>query len=208
MKIKSGLAIAMLLMAGIGDALPNPSQKLYGAVYIDGSPAKDGTNISAVIDNIEYALTTTVGGKYGYNPPLFYIPGNPNILILDGTVIKLYVNGVYAKELNFESMSSTQLDLSITTGSPQATFNKPAPSSGGGSQVENPNIPPPPLQGTATEQSTNEVQQTAPIQTPVASQGDQDKNASGMPKANAIDGGLTILLVLVAMTIIKIIRYK
>jgi len=209
MKIRSVLAIAivMLLIVVNAGAIPNTPQKLFGNVLIDGSPAKDGTVISAVIDTIEYAHTLTVAGKYGYETPLFYVPGDQETSISDGTLIKLYVNGVYAKEFSFKSMSNAQLDLSITTRNAVVTFNKPSYSGvSSGGQVDNPKIPPPTPQTNATAQSTSVVQQTVPVQTTSAPEKIQDMTPSGTPKASAIDGVLSIIAILFACIILQMIR--
>jgi hypothetical protein len=211
MKIKSilSIAIVMLLIVVNASAVPNAPEQLYGNVLIDGSPAKDGTTISAVINTIEYARTSTVGGKYGYETPLFYVPGDQKTSISDGTLIKLYVNGVYATELSFKSMSNTKLDLSITTGNPVVTFNKPG-SSGASSvgQVDNPKSPPPAPQTNATVQSTPVVQQKVPVQTTSAPENAPDITPSGTPRASAIDSGLSIITLLFAGIILRTIRKK
>ncbi len=211
MKIRSVLSIAivMLLIIVNAGAVPNAPEKLSGNVLIDGSSAKDGTTISAVIDTTEYARTSTVGGKYGYEIPLFYVPGDQQTSISDGKLIKLYVNGIYATEFSFKSMSNTQLDLSITTGKAVVTFNKP-PSSGGssGSQVDDPKIPPPAPQTNATMQSTPVVQQTVSVQTTSAPLKVQDITPSGTPRASAIDGGLSIITLFFAGIILRTIRKK
>jgi len=184
MKIRSIFSIVIIIMLIVlnAGAVPNPPQKLFGNVLIDGSPAKDGTSISAVIDTTEYAHTSTVGGKYGYETPLFYVPGDQETSISDGTLIRLYVNGIFATEFSFKSMSNTKLDLSITTGNAVVTFNKPSGGSSGG-QVDNPKIPPPAPQTNATARST-----------------------SGTPRASSIDGGLSIIILLFAGIILKTVR--
>ncbi len=198
------IAIVMMLMVIHAGAVPNAPQKLYGNVLIDGSPAKDGTTISAAINNTEYAHTSTVGGKYGYETPLFYVPGDQVTSISDGTLIKLYVNGVWAAEFVFKSMSNTQLDLSITTGNAVVTFNKPVSSGGSsGSQVDNPKSPPPAPGTNVTVQSTPVVQPTVSVPTTAGTEKTQDTNPSGTPRASAIDGGLSIIILLFAITIIR-----
>jgi len=210
MKIISVVLISILMISVVAHAgaVPNAPEKLYGNVLIDGSSAKDGTIISAVINNTEYAHTTTVGGKYGYETPLFYVPGDSVTSISDGTLIKLYVNGVFAKEFAFKSMSNTQLDLSITTGKAVVTFNKPVSSGvSSGSQLDNPKSPPPAPQTNATVQSAPIVQQTVSVQTTIAPQNTQEP-PSGTPKASAIDSGLSIITLLFAGIILRTIRKK
>lgn len=209
MKIRSviSIVIAMLLIVVNAGAVPNAPQKLYGNVLIDGSSAKDGTNISAVFETTEYAHTSTIGGKYGYVTPLFYVPGDQETSISDDTMIKLYVNGVYATEFSFKSMSNTKLDLSITTGTASVTFNKPSGGSSG-SQVDNPKTPPPAPLSNATAQSTPVVQQTPPVQTTSAPENTQYMTPSGSPKVSAIESGLSMITLLFASIILKTIRKK
>jgi hypothetical protein len=201
------IAIAMVLIVVNAGAVPNAPEKLYGTVLIDGSPARDGTNISAVIGTTEYAHTSTVGGKYGYETPLFYVPEDQVTSISDGTLVKLYVNGVYAAEFSFKSMSNTKLDLSITTGNAAATFNKPSGGSSG-SLGDNPKTPPPAPQTSATVQSIPVVQQNVPVQTTSAPENVEDITPSGTPKASAIDGGLSVITLLFAGIILRTIRRK
>lgn len=211
MKIRLVLSIAILLMLIVvnAGAVPTAPQRLSGNVQIDGSSAKDGTNISAVIDTTEIANTSTVAGKYGYEIPLFYVPGDQQTSISDGKLIKLYVNGVYATEFSFKSMSNTKLDLSITTGKAVVTFNKPTSSgSSSGSQVDDPKIPPLAPQTNTTVQSTPVVQQTVPIQATSSPDKVEDIIPSATPKASAIDGGISIITLFFAGVILRTIRKK
>lgn len=212
MKIRYVLSIwiVMMLMVANAGAIGIERQKLFGNVSIDGLSAKDGTIIKAVIGSTEYAHTSTIGGRYGYDvSSLFYVPGDQGAAIDDGTTVKLYVNGTYAKEFPFASKAQTQLDLSVTTGStgstgtPVVTFNKPSgdPSV---NQTDDPEIPPPMPQTNAIVQSTPDVSQAVPVQTASA----PVKEDIAPTKASAIDGVLSIITLLFAGIILRTIRRK
>ena len=64
---------AFLVFSNIALAVPSPPHWFYGSVTINGSPAPDGTTVTARINGIDVASTTTVGGEYGYQPS-FYVP--------------------------------------------------------------------------------------------------------------------------------------
>ena len=82
---------SIFLLSKLIFAVPGIPHQFFGSVTINGNPAPDGTIITAEIDGVEVARTTTSQGKYGYDP-VFYIddPNNDR----SGKEIKLFVNGV------------------------------------------------------------------------------------------------------------------
>jgi len=93
--------------------VPGIPHQFYGYVYIDDLAAEDGTLIEAKIDGKVVASTTTLAGRYGYAPHLFFITdpdGNRA-----GKQIDFYVNGVFVTSYTFENGASTRLDLYATS---------------------------------------------------------------------------------------------
>jgi len=56
-----------LAAAGAVGAIPLAPHDFWGEVTINGSPAPDGTTVSAHIGSLSWS-TTTSGGSYGYAP--------------------------------------------------------------------------------------------------------------------------------------------
>ena len=111
-------------------AVPSPPHWFYGSVNINGSPAPDGTTVTARINGIDVASTTTSGGKYGYVNPLFYVP-DTDPSTRPGETISFFVNGVDTGQTAiFLTGGYTKLDLSVTIETPSGGG---APSGGGGS---------------------------------------------------------------------------
>lgn len=115
-----GLLLVMLiaLCAPIAALPPMPPNQFWGTATIGGTPAPDGSIISAKIDGTEYANTTTSDGKYGV-VSAFYLPSdNPDTLEKDGGVngdtIEFYVEGAKANETGtFQWGSVSQLNLTV-----------------------------------------------------------------------------------------------
>lgn len=103
------VATASVVVAQIGV----PSQ-FYGDVSYNGASAPDGMSITAKIDGVIVEGTTTLAGKYGYNP-LFFItdPGENR----EGKTIIFYVNNIQANSHVFENGVSTKLDLACSSSS-------------------------------------------------------------------------------------------
>jgi hypothetical protein len=53
-----------LLFSNIALAIPGGGHQFYGSVTINGSPAPDGTTVTAKINGIDVSRVTTSGGKY------------------------------------------------------------------------------------------------------------------------------------------------
>lgn len=105
--------------------VPVPPCWFYGTVSVDGSPAQDNVNVTAVIKGTSLAWTTkTKNGTYGWiqrNSTSFYVPSD-NLTTSDkdggvnGDVIEFYVSGVKANQTaTFESLSMKRVDLVVGT---------------------------------------------------------------------------------------------
>ena len=107
-------------------ALPLMPHRFYGAVTLAGTPASNGTLVEATINNITYASTTTMAGKYGYTPA-FYVPADdPDTPEKEGGVsgdtIDFYVAKTYATNYTFYIGDITELNLTILAPTPYADF--------------------------------------------------------------------------------------
>lgn len=128
-----------LLISNIALALPGIPHQFYGTVIVNGGSAPDGTIVTAKINGVQVASTTTSGGRYGYEP-IFYV-GDPNS-DRSGDEIVFFVNNVNTgKSYPFQNGGRTYLDFSITqstgttgsTGSTGGSFTGGSTSSGSGS---------------------------------------------------------------------------
>lgn len=116
-------------------AMPGLPTAFYGSVTVGSGPAPDGTVISAQIEGVEYASTTTLGGKYGYSPP-FNVPGDdPETSVVDGGVtgdtVSFYIGGNEVASADFLIGKVTNLDLKAAAIPPPS----PRPSGGDGGGV-------------------------------------------------------------------------
>ena len=106
----------ILLLLPLAAAAPGIPNWYSGVVTINNNAAADGTVITAKIDGIEVASTTTAGGVYGRLPAqIFFIPDENNNRA--GKTIVFYVNDKEAASHAFTNGYDTQLDLAITTSS-------------------------------------------------------------------------------------------
>jgi len=76
-----------LLFSNIALAVPGGGHLFYGSVTINGSPAPDGTTVTAKINGIDVASKTTSGGEY-------YFSVSDPYNIRSGAEISFFVNGV------------------------------------------------------------------------------------------------------------------
>jgi hypothetical protein len=122
MKVINSLLIsiaAMALFAAPAYAVPSPPNAYYGTITSDGAAAPDGLTVSAKIGDIEYAVTTTSGGEYGYEP-WFNVPTDDLDTPekeggVNGDTVEFYVKGVKAnQEGTFAWGARTRLDLTVT----------------------------------------------------------------------------------------------
>ncbi len=105
----------MLPLNTVSSVTPPPmAQLFYGTVTLDGSPAPDGTSVTAVMNNETYSTTVsggeynlTVGGKSGDST---------------GDTIYFYVDGLDAGSTTYSEGGETQFHLSATSPLPQRTL--------------------------------------------------------------------------------------
>lgn len=110
--------VLTLAAAGAVGAQPPLPHQFWGEVTINGSPAPDGTTVSAHIGSLSWS-TTTSGGSYGYTPT-FVIDGDDPVTPekdggIEGEVIVFKVNGMLAANYFFQAGRFTELDLAVQT---------------------------------------------------------------------------------------------
>jgi hypothetical protein len=131
--------LTFLLLSSIASAVPGIPNLFYGYVIVNGNPAPDGTIITAKIDNVEVARTTTKDGKYGY-PLDFYIDDPDNNRA--GKEIRFFVNGVDTGQVSYfcnGCVTMLNLTATISTGGSTgggATGGSTGDSGAGGSTEE------------------------------------------------------------------------
>jgi hypothetical protein len=112
------LKIAILFVMGIigvSFAIPGIPHAFYGSVTVNGEPSPDGVVVSAKIDGIVVATTTTKSGGYGYSPNIFYVDDPQGNRAVGPKTIQFFLNGVdTGKIASFSNGRHTQLDLSAT----------------------------------------------------------------------------------------------
>ena len=106
------IIVLLLLPSAVVNALPNP-HFFQGNVTIDGSPAPDGTSVTATMSGYSPFGTTTSGGGY----VLVVSADTADV----GKTIDFEVSGIYAASSTFLVLGNTQLDLAVTT-PPQYTL--------------------------------------------------------------------------------------
>lgn len=101
------LSIFLLTPVVMGQP-PMPPCVFYGSVYIDGKPAPDGVNVTAVVAGVTVNVTQTVNGTY-------------EAVVLseqaaDGETVQFYVAGNIANQVGiFDSGGAERLDLNATS---------------------------------------------------------------------------------------------
>ena len=110
--------ILMLALAGTASAVPLLPAEFSGSVTIDGNPAPAGTVITARIDGLDCgSLALATAGVYGgdatFDKRLLVCGGDNDT----GKTIVFFVGGMKAAgTVNYESGTSTRLDLAATSG--------------------------------------------------------------------------------------------
>jgi len=113
-KIMLTILAGLVLFSNLVLAQFMPPHAFYGSVTWNGSPAPDGTKVSAKIDGVEVASTTTKNGKYGYDP-IFYVEDPHGDR--SGSIISFFVNDIdTGKTAIFVNGDVTHLDLSASGG--------------------------------------------------------------------------------------------
>jgi hypothetical protein len=110
LKFLIAVITTLLVSSNIALAVPSQPHWFYGSVDINGSPAPDGTTIVAKINGIDVASTTTLDGKYGYEPMFFVPDTDPSTR--PGATISFFVNDVNTYQTAiFSTNGITKLDL-------------------------------------------------------------------------------------------------
>lgn len=125
----SGCLVLLLLticLSAAGAAHAQPPQiphRFYGTVVIGDSPAAAGATVSARINGVEVASTTTDSqGRYGYGAEPLLVSGS------NGATVEFYVNGVKAQQTyTLNSGSMTELNLTVGSGTPPPPPPPPSP---------------------------------------------------------------------------------
>ena len=99
-------------------AVPPIPHQFFGYVTMGSSMAPDGTIIEARINGVTYEITTTISGRYGWDPT-FRVPGDdPDTGTVEGGVngdiIEFYVDGAWAANHTFMMGEVTELSLEPT----------------------------------------------------------------------------------------------
>jgi len=117
-----------LLISNLALALPAQPNAFYGTVILNGNPAPDGTTVTAEINGMEVASTTTSGGKYGDPIGSFYVD-DPNA-DRSGEEISFFVNGANTGQIAFFANGAvTNIDLTATV---ETTSDSGGDGGGGG----------------------------------------------------------------------------
>jgi len=112
MKTKIALA-ALLLLSFVVFAAPGIPHQFYGSVSFSNGASPDNILIEAKIDGTVAATTTTLNGKYGYNPNIFFVTdpdGNRA-----GKMVEFYVQGSKVATATFSNGGYANLNLSASS---------------------------------------------------------------------------------------------
>ncbi len=131
------LALAVVAFVSVVTATPALPHAFCGDVTVDGAPAPDGTEVSAVISEGTLVAGTqnpvaTVGGSFGKGGALpLLVQGE----IPDGAIVTFHVDGVSTDATAvFEAgggLTTVQIEV-VTGATPLPTTSKPVSSGGGG----------------------------------------------------------------------------
>ena len=123
-RILAFLAVLVLLVPATIFAQQPLPHRFAGSVTLDGAPAKDGTNVGAVVDGKEVAATTTTGGNYRVDV------APPESVSFGGKTVSFTVGGNGADQsAKWESGGATVLDLTARRGAPVPQLPTPTPTS-------------------------------------------------------------------------------
>lgn len=107
-----GLSIFFLLVFSVSTfAQPTVWHKFWGEVTINGNPAPDGVLITAKINGVDVAGTTTLNGNYGLEPSVFYVPDPLNNNAGDN--VEFFVNDQKSGEAVYRNGGSDAVNLAV-----------------------------------------------------------------------------------------------
>ena len=125
-KIAISIVISVLLLLCstpvLANGIPTLPHAFYGSVTVNGAPASNDTQVSAIVDSGSVITNAqnpvaTVGGSYGINSPYLLVQGD----ISPEATVTFYVNGVKAEGVTaiFEAGGGpTEKNLSVTIAAP------------------------------------------------------------------------------------------
>jgi hypothetical protein len=112
-KFLLSILISTILISNTVLAQPGIPNAFYGSVTWNGSPAPDGTTVTAKINGVEVASTTTKNGKYGIDP-VFYVDDPDHNR--SGKEVRFFVNGVDTGQFKYFSNGAVTLLNLIASG--------------------------------------------------------------------------------------------
>lgn len=130
------------LLSNIAFAIPGVPNAFYGYAFVNGQPAENGTQIIAKINGVQAASTTTMGGKYGYDPAFYVEDPNQD---RTGKAVTFFINGVDAGQTYYfcnACVTPVNLSATISPPPPPSGGGGTAPSGGGGGAVVTQVTPP------------------------------------------------------------------
>ncbi len=129
--ISTILAILLVSLLPLNTVMAVPSAHLFwGTVTLDGSPAPDGTSVTATMSGYPDFSDTTSGGSYS-------LTINADTADI-GKNIDFNVNGIYAASSTFADLGFTELNLSASSPPPQYTLTITTNGNGGASGATGP----------------------------------------------------------------------
>jgi len=150
------IPVFLALFAGMALAAPGIPNQFWGTVTHNGQPAADGLIVTAKIDGIEVASTTTSGGTY-------------SLIVTDpdsdrtGHTVNLFVQAINTGESDiFYNGGVTEIDLFVTYTPPQDNTPPPVTTSSGGGGGGGGYVPP----ATTTSSDDEENETTTTTTTP------------------------------------------
>lgn len=194
-----GMAIVLLaLLLGIASGVSIPN-KFYGDAMIGDSKAPDGTKITAEINGVEYAKTTSSNGQYYFNVPSDD-PATPQKEGgVDGDTVVFYVNVVRAGNHSFKTGDIIEVKLFIAPGTTPEPRVVKTPEASGAVSSGIPPAAPPQVTPTATPVT---VQTTAPVETTLTPGAASENHAKGEQGRST-----TYVILIIAVAIIILIVY-
>jgi hypothetical protein len=110
-------------------AVPGFPVQIWGAATINGLPAPDGTQVSAKINGVDVAITTTSGGIYD-----LIVSDTDNTR--SGSIVTIFVNNINSgKTVTFAGGSQPEINLGVTVSSPAPESTSGGGGGGGGGYI-------------------------------------------------------------------------
>ena len=117
---------------------PPTIHQFYGTITLADGSSPDGSIVEIKFNDIVVASTTSLAGKYGYDP-LFIVEDQ-----LDGDLLEFYLDSTKVADTSFSNFGFTQLDLQISGGDDSGDDSGGDDSGGGGGDDSGGYVPPAP----------------------------------------------------------------